>query len=118
MSHMVAAMMPAAIVPGKVPSGIVVPAPSPTEPAVIAETEVRCIPTIPGIVPRIIPSVVVIPEEGIVEAIAMIAMETRRIVEVVVIIAAVIVAAVAVAPVAIHLVAVVVERIRPLLQRI
>ena len=70
------AVVPPAMMPGHVPSGIMVPTPSPSEPAVVAETEVRSIPSVPGVVPGVVPSVVVIPEEGVVEAVAMIAMET------------------------------------------
>ena len=114
----VTAAIPSVMMPCKVPSGIVMPSPAPAKPAVVAQTEVRSIPSIPRIIPGIIPSIIVVPEEGIVEAIAMIAMKARRIVEVSVIFAAIIITTVVIASVVIDVVAIFVQRIRTFLKRI
>ena len=84
MVHMVtiASMMP----PGHVPSWMTMPAPTPAIPADVAITIVWGIPSIPWVVPWVVPSVCIVPEERVTVVIAMIAMQTGRIMEIIVIV--------------------------------
>ena len=55
----------AGISPTVTPSGIIMPTPSPVVPAIVTVTVIRSIPSIPGVIPWIIPSIAIIPIPGV-----------------------------------------------------
>ena len=64
------------IAPAIAPCGIIVPTPSPVVPAIEAVTVVRSIPSVPWIVPRVIPAVAIIPIPRIYEVYTMVTAKT------------------------------------------